>query len=243
MIVRGGYTNYGEAIGILMLDTKFPRLVGDVGNALTFPFPVKFKIVKNASPERIVRDADVSLLKPFIEAAQELESQGVKAITTSCGCLAIFQQEMASSVSIPMFTSSLLQIPFVYNVIGRRGKIGIITAKKDSVTKRHFEGAGIGNVPLAITGMDQSEEFAKVFMNLSGVCSQDSIDLDLDKCRKEVQNQALQLVNDNPDVRAIVIECTNLAPFSKDVQEITQMPVFDILTLVKYVYSSVEGLL
>ena len=33
----GGYTTYGQPIGILMLDTRFPRIPGDIGNAKTYP--------------------------------------------------------------------------------------------------------------------------------------------------------------------------------------------------------------
>ena len=82
MLIKGGYTNYGQSIGILMLDTKFPRPMGDVGNAKTFPFPVRYKKVIGASPTRIVKEADPSLLEPFIKSAQELALEGVKGITT-----------------------------------------------------------------------------------------------------------------------------------------------------------------
>lgn len=34
MKMHGGFTNYGETIGVLMLDSTFPRPPGDIGNAL-----------------------------------------------------------------------------------------------------------------------------------------------------------------------------------------------------------------
>src|SRR5438067_6977945 len=88
-IVRGGRTTYGESIGILMLDTRFPRIPGDVGNATTFDFPVRFKVVRGASQRRIILEGDLSLLQPFVDGARELEAEGVRAITTSCGFLAL----------------------------------------------------------------------------------------------------------------------------------------------------------
>jgi len=89
MRLKGGYTNYGESIGILMLDTRFPRPPGDIGNARSYDFPVRYKIVKNAYTDRIMgHSPDPGLIEPFVEAARELESEGVKAITTSCGFLA-----------------------------------------------------------------------------------------------------------------------------------------------------------
>src|ERR671928_80969 len=94
-IVRGGRGNYGEAVGVLTLDTIFPRIPGDVGNATTFDFPVRFSVVRGASPRRVVHEQDPALLKPFIEAAQELEAAGCRAITTTCGFLALFQRGKA----------------------------------------------------------------------------------------------------------------------------------------------------
>jgi len=115
MKLRGGYANYGETIGILMLDTRFPRPRGDIGNALSYDFPVRYKIVRGAHATRIMGDQpDPALLEPFIAAARELEADGVKAITTSCGFLAPFQKQLAAAVNIPVFTSSLIQAPLIH---------------------------------------------------------------------------------------------------------------------------------
>src|SRR5450830_1704998 len=116
-MVYSSRCNYGELIGIIMLDTVFPRIPGDVGNATTFPFPVRYKRVNGASVKRVVKEADPQLLQPFIEAAQELEMEGVKAITTSCGFLVMFQKQIADAVKIPVLTSSLLQVPFVSKLL------------------------------------------------------------------------------------------------------------------------------
>ena len=99
MHLYGGYTNYGQNIGILMLDTRFPRIPGDIGNAKTYPgIPIRYRVVRNARADRIMgQDPDPSLLQPFIDAAKELEAEGCRAITTSCGFLAKFQKELAAS--------------------------------------------------------------------------------------------------------------------------------------------------
>ena len=132
MKVSGGFTNYGQDLGVLMLDTRFPRLPGDIGNARTFPFPVRYRTVRGASPARVVMDRDPALLEPFIAAARELEAEGVRAITTSCGFLAMFQRELAASVRVPVFASSLLQVPLLYAMFGTQGKAGILTARAAS---------------------------------------------------------------------------------------------------------------
>ena len=129
-IVKGGITNQGMLVGILMLDTVFPRLPGDVGNGWTFDFPVMFRKVLGANPTSVVKNADPALLRPFIEGAQALEAAGAKAIATSCGFLVMFQKEMAEAVNIPVISSSLLQVPFVDRLLGPDKKVGIITAKR-----------------------------------------------------------------------------------------------------------------
>lgn len=232
MIVKGGRTNYGEAIGILMLDTKFPRIPGDIGNALTFDFPVKYKKVKGATSQRVVREADPSLIAPFIEAARELEEEGVSAITTSCGFLAIFHDYLADAVSIPVFTSSLLQVPIVFRMLKKGQKVGIMTASKPHLTELHFKGAGIKDIPLVIYGMEEQEEFPAVFLDQKET-------LDIEKAESEMVQVATKMVSENPDVGAIVFECTNMPPFRKAVQQAVNLPVFDIVTLMNYVYDSV----
>lgn len=231
-IVQGGRTNYGEAIGILMLDTVFPRIPGDVGNATTFSFPVRYKVIKGASPQRVVKEADPTLLLPFIDAARELEAEGVRAITTSCGFLAIFQKEIAEVVKIPVLTSSLLQINLARSIIGKNKKVGVITARSQSLTERHFRGVGVEDVPLVIAGMDGKEEFSSVFIEQKGT-------IDVDKCRIEMIDVAQKLVQENPDVGAVVMECTNMPPFAKDVQSAIGLPVFDVVTMINYLYNVV----
>src|SRR5919108_4792773 len=106
--VRGGFNQYGVTVGILMLDTRFPRIPGDMGNALTFPFPVRYHRVRGADPDLVVRRGAAGLLPAFVEAARALEREGVGAITTSCGFLVKYQRELTASVSVPVLTSALL---------------------------------------------------------------------------------------------------------------------------------------
>ncbi len=231
VVVRGGSTNYGEAIGIVMLDTRFPRIPGDIGNASTFDFPVRYKIVKGASTKRVIFEADPTLLEPFISAGEELiKEAGVRAITTSGGFLAIFQKEMAEAFPVPVFTSSLIQVPLVYRMIGKK-RVGILTAHKASLNEKHFKSVGMEEVPIAVEGMDDKEEFMKIIYN--------ELDLNVEKVEAEVVEVAKELVSKNPDVGAIVFECTNLPPFARAVQEATNLPIFDIVTLTNMVHDTV----
>jgi len=231
LLLKGGRTTYGEAIGIMVLDTRFPRVPGDVGNASTYSFPVRLKVVKGATVERVVKKADPTLLPLFIKAARELEAEGVRAITTSCGFLIIFQDELAKAVRVPVFTSSLIQVPLVHKMVG--GRVGIVTADAGSLTEMHLRKAGIDpSIPVAIAGLENEEEFSRAILG-------NSPDMDVEKIEAEVVKVSKRLVSEHPDVKAIVFECANLPPYAKAVQDATGLPVFDIITLANMVYNAV----
>lgn len=234
-IATGGYATYGQALGILMLDTRFPRIQGDIGNASTFPFPVRYAKVPGASPRRVVKEGDPSLLGPFIEAARGLQAEGVKAITTSCGFLAAFQKDLAASVEIPVFTSSLLQMPFLHSLFGGKGKVGVLTARAASLEKRHFEQCGAADIPCAVMGMDGYEEFSRVFLGDHNDGA--GLSYDIPRVGKELAEASATLAAGHPDISCIVLECTNMPPFRKAIQEACGKPVFDIVTLAGYVHS------
>jgi hypothetical protein len=205
MRVYGGRANYGQPVGILMLDTIFPRIPGDVGNAFTFDFPVLYKTVKGANPKRVVRDADPALLEPFIEGLKGLEAEGCQAVSTSCGFLVIFQKKLAEAACVPVLTSALLQVPFLAWMLGSGKKIGIITARASSLTDLHFAGAGMTGCDFAVQGMDDCPEFSRAFF-------ENQPEFDPDIVRGEVADAAKNLVRTHPDTAALVFECTNLPP-------------------------------
>src|SRR5919202_5926643 len=161
MRVRGGYNTYGQAVGILMLETSFPRIPGDIGNATTFDFPVLYRPVSGAAPKRLIFERDPGLLQPFVEAARELERAGVRAITTSCGFLALFQRQMAEAVSVPVFSSALIQVPMVYQMLRSDQRVGILTANRSALTEDHFRGVGWSSdrIPVHVTGLENTKLF------------------------------------------------------------------------------------
>ena len=170
MRLCGGTNVCGIPIGILCLETYYPKPPGHVRNASTFDFPVMYRVIHGATPRRVVDEADRDLLQPFIAAAQELEREGVLAITGSCGFLALFQAELADCVDIPVFVSSLIQLPMVFGMLKRDQKVGILTARKRSLTHAHLEAVGAGHVPVCVVGMDDQSEFCEVVLeNISSV--------------------------------------------------------------------------
>ena len=237
MRVQGGQNLYGFTVGILMLDTQFPRIVGDMGNALTFDFPVRYHRVVGASPDLVVRKSARDLLPHFIEGARFLEREGVRAISTNCGFLSKFQREMVAAVKIPVFTSSLMLVPLVHRMLAPGRAVGILTVDASSLTPEHFTGAGIGpDIPTAVAGLEGEKEFTRVLLD-------DLLTLDVEAAREEHVRVARRLVREHREVGAIVLECTNMPPYRADVQRATGLPVFDIVTLVRMVHDAlIHGL-
>src|SRR3989441_10430335 len=161
--VRGGFNQYGFTVGIFILDTGFPRMPGDVGNAATFPFPLRYHRVSGADPDLVVRRGAEGLLPAFVQGARALEGEGVGAITTSCGFLAKYQQELAAAVRVPVFTSSLLMVPLVHRLLpaGRRG--GLMTVDAPTPRPGDPRGAGLADqIPIPGARVGAEKEVTRV---------------------------------------------------------------------------------
>ncbi|MBI3827312.1 MAG: aspartate/glutamate racemase family protein [Candidatus Rokubacteria bacterium] len=233
--VRGGFNQYGFTVGVLLLDTKFPRVIGDIGNAQTFPFPVRYHRVAGATSDLVVRRGAEGLLPAFIEGARALEREGVGAITTSCGFLITFQRQIAAAVRVPVFTSSLLQVPLVARMLPAGRRVGIITVNASTLTPEHLAGAGIGpEIPLAVIGLETEKEFTRVLLD-------DELELDVELAREEHVRVARRLMSEHADLGAIVLECTNMPPYADDVRRATGLPVFDIVSLVTMLHGALRA--
>src|SRR5689334_20373826 len=160
-IAWGGKTLYGARVGILMLETRFPRIPGDMGNAETWPFPVLYKVVPGASPRRVVCEKAAGLLDEFLVAADELVSLGADGITTTCGFLSLFQREIAAHVGVPVATSSLMQLPFLERVLPPGRSVGVLTVSAANLTAEHLLAAG-ADPATPVVGADDGSEFSRV---------------------------------------------------------------------------------
>jgi aspartate/glutamate racemase len=216
---------YGQAIGILMVDTYHLRIPGDVGNATTYPFPVRFKVMEGIHIQDIVcQKPDASVCTRAIEKAKELEKEGVKAITTSCGYFIYFQDEIAQALNVPVFASSLIQVPIVSKMIGKNKRVGIICGDSACLTTEHLRKAGIDDsINIAVAGVDR---------NWRMIVRGEDPKRHLKGYERALSKVAKELVSKYPDIGALVFECTNLPPGAAAVQEITRLPVFDIVTLI-----------
>jgi Asp/Glu/hydantoin racemase len=227
--MRTAKTVHGASVGILMLETHFPRIPGDLGNAGSWPFPVLYRVVHGATALNAITQDSTELLQPFIDAARELIAMGADGITTSCGFLSLLQNELKAAIGVPVAASSLMQIPLIQALLPPGKRAGVLTIDSRSLSPAHLVAAGAAaDTPVA--GTEHGSEFSRVILN-------DEIDMDIAQCRRDNVQAARQLLRQHPEVGAIVLECTNMVPYADDIQAATGLPVFSIHTFVSWFQS------
>jgi len=227
-----GQVSAGEAIGILLLETSVPFIPGDVANATTYAFPVRFQKVKGFSVRRAL-SKDPAVYEDLREAAGDLVQQGVRAVTGDCGFMGIHQKKLAHELGVPVFLSSLLQIPFISTMIGEAAKVGIITADSKSLNADLLSAVGVSDpANLVIGGLEDSPEFYRFAIEETGT-------LDTGAVRKEVVAVARTMVAENPQIRAVLLECSLLPPYGAAIQAAVNLPVFDYITMINFVFTAV----
>jgi hypothetical protein len=198
-------------LGVLMLDTRFPRVLGDIGNPATFAasFPVRYAVVQGASPQRVVRERDPTLLKPFVDAARDLVRDGAAAITTSCGFLVTFQRELQAALRVPVWTSSLL-------LLDELPDAGVVTVDADALAL---------DAATPVEGLELGCAFQRTLLD-------DLPTLDTADAERQVVAAATRLLDRHPGLTDIVLECTNMPPYADAVRRATGRRVHDITTLI-----------
>ncbi|MFV2035032.1 MAG: aspartate/glutamate racemase family protein [Halocynthiibacter sp.] len=225
-MIQGGKTVYGATLGILMLETRFPRIPGDIGNATTWPFPVHYRVVRGATPDAVVRNDPMNRLDDFISAGRDLVAMGCDGITTNCGFLALLQDELSEALGVPVATSSLMQVPMVDQTLPPGKRAGILTISRASLSAAHLTAAGAAT-DTPIVGTDNGRSF-------TGSILDDLSEIDFDACRLDLLDAAGALVSTHPDVGAIVLECTNMVPYAADIRRLTGLPVYSIYSLLTW---------
>lgn len=213
-------------LGVLMLDNRFPRPVGDIGNEESFPFPVVYERVGGARVERVVtgRGMAPDLLSAFEERAAALERRGCDLITTGCGFLLPYQRALAAAVAVPVVASSLCILPYLRALAPAGARIGILTFDGPKLTATL---GPEGNDDLEIAGIETGRELHRIIA--------DDLDrLDIEAARQDTREAAERLRRSCPRPFAVVLECTNLPPYRDAVEAVFDCPVYDIRDLVHW---------
>lgn len=230
---RRGQVAYGYPIGMLCAEWHIPFVPGDLNNANTFDFPVRYLTVPGASGAGVLDGQDPAFERLFVDAARTLAAEGVMAITGNCGFMAAYQEAVAAEVDVPVFMSSLLQAPLLTRMLGARRTLGVLVANGPSVTDRLLAGAGITDADrIVFCGLERAEHWNEVIIQELGT-------LDEDRLRGEVVAAATDLVARDPSIGALLLECSDLPPYSADVHRATGLPVFDWAGFIRYVHDAV----
>jgi hypothetical protein len=213
-------------VGILMLETRFPRLEGDIGHPGGWPFPVRYATVAGASPERAIVRGGEGLIAPFLAAGRDLVAAGAAGVTTSCGFLSIFQDRLAAGLGVPVAASALLQVAPVQRLLPPGSRVGILTISASRLTSAHLAAAGVPDgTPIGTT--EGGREFTRAILA-------DAADFDVEAARADNVEAARALQAAHPDLGALVLECTNMPPYAADIRSATGLPVYTIRSLLAW---------
>lgn len=217
---RTAFSLAGQPVlGLLVLDTAFERIPGDLGRADSWPGTVLRQVVPGAVPSAVVKAAtgpqDLEpLLGAFVRAARDLVAQGAQAITTSCGFLVLAQQALQAAVDVPVVSSGLLQLP---DVLAREAQVGVLTASAQALGSAHLGAAGVVSARLQdvlVQGMPADGHFAAAILR-------GEVALDPAQVEREVVAAASALRQRARGLRTLVLECTNLPPYADAIREAT----------------------
>ena len=217
-------------LGILTLDTAFPRIRGDVGCPDTFDFPVRYATVPGAVPERVVHGHDDAALPAFVAAAQELVDAGALGIATTCGFLARWQDALSAALAVPVMTSALLQAPLVQRTLPRGRRLGVVTYSAADLDAALLAAAGLpADTPVA--GVDPDGVFARTIRH-------GALALDREAMAADVVAAARRLCAAHRDLGAILLECANMPPYADAVRDATGLPVHDAADLCRWFHAA-----
>ena len=238
---RKNHSCYGMGLGIIILDDVYPGFPGDVRNASAFPFPIQYEIAEGVDIQALVWAEDKSpCLAPIQRAAEKLERMGCRAIAAECGYFAYFQQAIAGHVDVPVFMSSLLQVPLAQQLIGPERVVGLLVAREKFMTDAHLKAVGIRlGSNYVITGAEDDNNCPE-FENLwNAHIRPDPPAANYEKAERDFVELAVRFYQAHPTMGAMVLECTGMQPFARAIQREIDIPVFSWGTLLDYAYSIV----
>lgn len=225
----------GVAIGIILFGQagySFPP--GSVENALTFNYPVLFQPIESASVDSVVSaELDDNVISQLVKAGLYLEKQGCRAIIGACGYFANYLPEVVQQLHRPCFFSSLSQIPMILSSLRPEQKVGILCANGEVLDSAPaLKNCGVHDTSrIVVAGAEKHPEMKKI---LTGVGHYNTY-----KLEKGLIKLAKDLVKQEPNIGALLLECTLFPTHAWGIQKELKLPVYDFSTLIDWVHSAV----
>lgn len=223
---------HGAGIGIIVLDTGFERLPGDIANAWTWRFPVQYHVVSGVRPQDVIEGDPERALQAFYDAIDRLTALGVDGIATSCGFLAAVHPQLLAHSTVPVASSSLMQIPLVLQTLPAGQTVGVIVSDRKAMTDRHFCNVG------APTGLPMGELAfdGPIRANMRNNAARVSYA----EQERDVLQTVERMLAETPSIGALVSECANLPPYSRAIERTFGVPVYDVVSLVEWLYAGLK---
>lgn len=219
-------------LGILQLAHAPLCYPGTLGDPRTFACPVSFHQVGAASLEAVIR-ADDAAGDGFVAGARALAERGAAAIMTNCGLTVVFQERVASSVNVPVATSSLLQLSLIGALLPEGKKIGLLTYDSARLAGDVLIAAGYRGrrSDLVIAGIEGTGAWAELAKPAPDVRAAD--------LEKDLLAVTKRMLEEEPDTGALLLECGAFCPHAGKLRVVTGLPVFDFVTLATTLMASV----
>jgi hypothetical protein len=220
---------YRHTVGIITLEEDIPCPPGTPGSPATFAHPVCYEVVRGTN----MLDTDNPAgLQAFLDAGRALVERGACSIAGNCGLMIVYQDQLAAALPVPVFLSSLIQLPSIARMYSPASAIGIIASSDKSLSAEHIHMASPEKrINTVVTSMEGKKHFA-------AAVSGPGAELDFEGVKSELIEVGQKLVSENPDVKAILLECVDLPPYAAALQAAVGLPVFDMTTLIRYAYSA-----
>ncbi|KAK3286813.1 hypothetical protein CYMTET_5644 [Cymbomonas tetramitiformis] len=223
------------AVGVLRLEYHYPPIAGDIDSADSYGYEVLFKQVDGLTFELAQSGkltADVK--KNFISAIRWLESKDVVGITGDCGFMMAYQVFVRQQTDVPVFMSSMLQAPMLMAAFDKETKFAIFTANSKSLEP---------NIEWLLTECGIEVEVERfIVVGLQDVPGFDAVangeKVDPRVVQPGILKRVHKLVQDEPELGAIILECTELPAYADAIRAESGLPVLDAITMVDYFHSS-----
>ncbi len=225
---NGRYIAAGT-VGVIAIQLDYAKLPGNVVNPATYDFPVIFKRVE-FEIERLFA-GDKTLVDDVIAAAKELEACGASVIVGACGFFAHFQDAVADAVEVPVYLSSLTQLPLIELGLKKDQKVLVFAADGASVTDDMLSHVGASRERLIIQNVGDRPAFEPIRYGVKPLDNGALID---DMCQL-----ACACCDKHPEIGAVLLECSDLPPYAADVQTACKRPVYDFVTLINWAHHAV----
>ena len=228
----------GMGLGIILLDETYPGFPGDVRNPSAYPYPIQYEVARELDIKKLLHDSDKDqYLDTIITAALKLQKMGCRAIAAECGYFAFFQKEVAARLDIPVFMSSLLQVPWAQSIINPDRVVGILMSSKKALLEKHLLSVGVRPGTNYVVGDSMDDGQCREFDNLWTEELRPEIpQANYVRAEKDFLEVATAFYKKHPNMGAMVLECTGFPPFARIVQRAINIPIFSWGTLLDFAH-------